>query len=323
MADKKANKSNNTGSRKWLVFTGALVFIAIIVVIVVLLIPANTSSMIETVQEASKTSFLTEAREKDKYNDFINRIKNNSNTNYYAKETEDLIVLSETLADVLVYYNGYIVFAKDNHTLSQNYKNIKDNLNKAMEMQENMNIQLDEVAKLTDSSATYLQNSWIDFRGTYYKWLESYKIAINSLNDCYQNCFDQSITNNLASTLILNTISDYVNVITNDFKLVVSADTKGDLTGKNYNYSSTGKIDFFNNFVDVNINDILNKNEIKNFNFDKNIQVKYQKINKFFELYNETNFYQVINSINANSIHKVYEGVEDSEGIYDAVKSFI
>ena len=65
MAEKK---DYTTGSRKWLIILSVLVLVAIIAVVIVLLVPGNTYSMVEVLHSHSTTSFLnvdnTSEREK-------------------------------------------------------------------------------------------------------------------------------------------------------------------------------------------------------------------------------------------------------------------
>ena len=317
----KAKKEYSTGTRKWLILFGLLVLVAIIVVIVLLVIPANTYSMVETLQTVSQTSFLTSEVEKESYNRFYSKYNNSSILNYYEDEIYYISILSETLGDVLIYYNEFMAFANDNSTLKNNYKTIKGNLDSAVEEQKELNEIMSDVSLLADNSVSYLQNAYIDFRVAYHKWLVNYRDAIKALSTCYTNCFGQSINNNDASYLILNTVNDFVNDITNDFRNLVNSDVKGDTSSNNYKFVTKGKISTFEDFV----NQYLNNNyEITNYLFSSSLQNKYDTINKFFELYNEPNFYEVIHSINSSgNITKIYKDISDSEGVYSAVKSFI
>ena len=325
MAENKAKESKgySTGNgKRWLILLGVLVLIAVIVVVILLVIPANTFSMVETLQTASTNTFLLSESEKDNYNSFKTKISGNTLVNYYSQEMNDIIILSESLSDVVIYYNQFMAFAEDNNVLKVNYKVVKDNLDEAFDEQDKMNNLLIDISKLADTSASYLQNAMVDFRTNYYHWLENYKDAFIGLAKCYQGCFPNSITNNNASTIILNAVNDFVNVITNDFKLLVSSDVKADISSSNYNYSSHGKILYFESFVDAYIND---NSDINGYVFSASLQEKYQKINNFFTKYNEKNFYEIINSISNSSnypITKTYD-VEDNEGLYLEVKEFL
>ena len=317
----KAKKEYSTGTRKWPILFGLLILVAIIVVIVLLVIPANTYSMVETLQTVSQTSFLSSEVEKESYDRFYSKYSSSSILSYYTYEINYISTLSETLGDVLIYYNEFMVFANDNDTLKNNYKTIKDNLDNATEEQKELNNIMSDVSLLADNSVSYLQNAFVDFRAIYYNWLVNYRDAIKALSTCYANCFGQSINNNEASYLILNTVNDFANDITNDFRNLVNSDVKGDTSSSNYNFISRGKIDVFEDFVDNYLN---NNYEITNYMFNSSLQSKYETINKFFELYNEPNFYEVIHSINANRvITKTYTDISDSEGVYTAVKNFI
>lgn len=317
-----ADKEKKVGAKKWLKVLGALVFVAVVVVAVILLIPANTYSMIEALQANEKTFLLKDASYQIKYDDFANKIKTNDVLDYYSDEVDDVLIISQTMSEILTYYNEYMVFAEDNDTLSKNYKIINKNIKSADKIQKNIEIILDDALKLDDESTSYLQNSWIDFRIEFKNYLECYYNIFVSLNNCYQGCFEESITNNKASKYILNTINDYVYCIVNDFKVIISIDEKGDVSIGNYLYNSKGKVNHFENFVDKYI---VDNTQIIEYQYDTLIINKFEKIEKFFTIYNETNFTEIINSISpvTNEITKTYPEITDTEGLYTTVKIFL
>ena len=217
------------------------------------------------------------------------------------------------------FYDDYLVLATDNKTLSRNYKTIRNNFEDAQEAQEDMNGFIADGLNLQDNSETYLKNIYIDFRGAYVDYISSMTKAIDALSNCYQGCFIDNLSNNLASTLILNSVDNYLTVITGDYAELVDKDVKGG-NFDSYEYETTGKITAYSEFVDSYI---LNRQEIVEYNFTASLQDKYQTINSFFEVFAQTDFVSVIDSIDDElNITKTFE-VEDSSGIYDTVKTFL
>ena len=323
MSKKKESKGYSTGSgKKWLAIFGVLVLVAIIVVVVILVIPANTYNMVETVKTASETSFLTNSAEKNNMNDFKAKVSSNEKMKKYQQEINDMMILASSVSNIMIFYDDYIPVAEDNKVMSDNYKRVKNNLEESFDNQKNMNVILDNIAKLTDNSESYLKNNLIDFRNEYYLWVENNYEAMIGLANCYQGCFSESITTNKASGIILNTVNDFMCAIKNDFAVLVKLEVKGHYS--EYSYKSSGKISTFSNFVDVYLGN--NQTDIIKYNFDQSIKTKYDKISEFFTVYNEPNLYAVVNSISSaagNPITKTYENVSDTKGLYGTVKSFI
>lgn len=321
MAKSKTNKDYKVGgAKKWLILIGALVLIAIIVTVIVIFIPANTSDAIDRLRQSSQTSFLENVREKENYDKLESKIET-SVVRYYTTELQDIRILSESVNQMLDFYYEYIPMAKDNATLSKNYKKIKDNLENAVNHQQDMNEYISEAILLEDDADLHIQNLWIDFRVSYSQYLTCMTNAIDALNNCYQGCFSLTLTNNDASSLILNTVDDYLSVISQEFDYLTQTDTKGHTTIQNYKYQSHGKIVFFSSFVN---NYIVDENEIMNYYFDNTLQSKYNLLNEFFVTYNQKNLTEVIKSIDSNTLEitLTFDNL-DSKGIYDAVKAFI
>lgn len=322
MAKAKASESKDykVGSpKKWLIAVGILVLIAIIVVIIVLCVPGNTYSAVERLRKASQTSFLRSQTEQANYARFRQKIGATVTLGYYAIELEDIQTTVEATNKVIDFYDDYLVLATDNKTLSRNYKTIRNNFEDAQEAQEDMNGFIADGLNLQDNSETYLKNIYIDFRESYVDYISSMTKAIDALSNCYQGCFIDNLSNNLASTLILNSIDNYLTVITGDYAELVDKDVKGG-NFDSYEYETTGKITAYSEFVDSYI---LNRQEIVEYNFNTSLQDKYQTINSFFEVFAQTDFVSVIDSIDEElNITKTFE-VEDSSGIYDTVKTFL
>ena len=164
MAEKK---EYTTGSRKWLIILSVLVLVAIIAVVIVLLVPGNTYSMVEVLHSHSTTSFLNVDNTSERENYDKLKAEFDIAVTGYKQEVEDIETLSQTINNVLDFYDEYTIFAKNNGTLTQNYKSIKSNLNKASRLQDDMNEEIVTLISLSDNSDTYQRNAWIDLRELY------------------------------------------------------------------------------------------------------------------------------------------------------------
>ena len=272
--------------------------IAIIVTVIVILIPANTSDAIDRLRQSSQTSFLENVKEQENYDKLETKVSQ-SRVRYYTTELQDIRSLSESVNELLDFYYEYIPFAEDNNVFSDNYRAIKDNLENATSYQQDMNTYITDAINLENDADLHIQNLWIDFRVSFSGYLSCMTNAIDALNNCYQGCFGDTLSNNLASTTILNTVDDYLSVISGEFDYLTKTDTKGHTTEENYKYESHGKIVYFSSFVNTYI---LNENEIMSYYFDNSIQEKYELVEKFFVTYNQKNFASVIDSIDSGTL---------------------
>lgn len=318
MAEKK---EYTTGSRKWLMILSILVLVAILAVVIVLLVPGNTYSMVEVLHSHSTTSFLNIDNTSEREN--YDKLKNEFNiaVTGYKQEVEDVETLSQTINNVLDFYDEYTIFAQNNGTLTKNYKSIKSSLNKASKLQDKMNEEIVKLITLSDNSDTYQRNAWIDLRVLYIDWLESMQNAITRLNTCYQKCFNPSFTNNSASTLVLNTIDDYIDVIVDEFNNLKENDKKSGSV-EVYSYTIAGKVKLFNAFVR---NQVKSENFV-DYTFDEQTKVFYDDVNKFFDLYSQEDFKNVIISINPNgAITEDFDDVNLSGSLtcFENAKSFL
>ena len=288
-------KDYTTGSRKWLIILSVLVLVAIIAVVIVLLVPGNTYSMVEVLHSHSTTSFLNVDNTSERENYDKLKAEFDIAVTGYKQEVEDIETLSQTINNVLDFYDEYTIFAKNNGTLTQNYKSIKSNLNKASRLQDDMNEEIVTLISLSDNSDTYQRNAWIDLRVIYVDWLENMQNAIARLNTCYQNCFDPSLTNNTASTLVLNAVDDYISVITDDFNDLIENDQKSSRI-ESYNYTMNGRIKLFEAYVNAR----LTSTNFVNYIFHQRIKNFYDDVNQFYTVYSQEDFKYLLDSIAPN-----------------------
>lgn len=317
------------GVKKWLIGFGVLVLIAVVIIGIVIFIPANTYSMIGALQENEEHFFLQDTN-KNKYEEFTSKIKdtstisdgdeNSGDISYYSDEIDDVKMISEGLHNILSFYNNYIVFAKNNKTLSSNTKSINNFISEANSIQENMNNIIDQTKILEVKSSSYLKNSWIDFRKEFNKYVENYYKMFLSLSECYKECFDVSFSQNSASQRILDAANDYVYCIMNDYKIVVNNDKKDNIIQGSYSYVSHTKVVLFKNFVDKCI---VDNTEITKYIYDEPTQEKYNNLDKFFRVYKETDFKKLISSAKNDQILNTYTDVSDNNNLFEVAKNFL
>ncbi len=318
MAKSKDYKAS--GAKKWLIIFGILVLIAIVVVAVVLLIPANTYSMIEALQENESHFLLKDTKEKNDFNEFTLKIKGSTTLNYYTQEIEDVEIVVNNMSSILSFYNDYMVFANQNKVLSSNTKSINKCISNANNIQKNIDKLLENTKKLEDDSTSYLKNAWIDFRKELNKYIENYYKMFLSLSKCYQGCFNVSYTQNNASTKILNAANDYIYCIMSDYKVIINNDRKDNIVGGGYAYVSAPKINWFNAFVQ---NCIVDNAEITQYLYTPSLQTSYKKLDEFFKVYKELDFKKMIGAINTAGLNNPYKNVSDPSSTFAAAKKFL
>lgn len=309
-----------SGAKKWLVIFGILVLIAVIVVGIVLFIPANTYSMIEALQENEAHFLMKDTEEQNDFNEFTIKLKSSEALSYYTEEINNVLVITDSLSDVLSFYNNYMVFAKSNKTLSSNTKSINKYISEANKIQKNIDNLLVETKKLDTEATSYLKNAWIDFRKEFVKYMDNYYKMFTSLYKCYQGCFDLSYSNNAASKRILNAVNDYVYCIMMDYKSVSANDKKDSLYQGNYSYTSSPKITWFKAFVDKCV---VDNTEITTYLYTPSLQSDYAKYDTFFTTYKENDFRRMIKAINSTDLTNPYGNVEDDANLFEAAKDFL
>ena len=303
MAESK-DYSVEGGGKKILFIIALLVFIAVVVTAIILLIPANQYTMVDALQENHQTFFLKDENEQAKYQNFTDKIKANTSINYYADEIDDIPVIALSVSHVLAYYNDYMVFAENNKVMSNNSKTIKNKLEQSVILQENLDNILDEASKLDADSVSFLQNAWIDFRIQFNDYVKCYYDLFEALKNCYEGCFDMTLSNNKASHHILNAVDDYISCINSDLSVLINVDRKGSIEQGNYMYKSKAKVACFDAFV---TKCVVNNKEIIYYLSNASFQQKYQKLDRFLEVYGESDYKAMINSIYPTQITKSYQ----------------
>ncbi len=312
------------GAKKWLIIIGGVALVAILIVVILMAIPPNTYNAVQTLYRTTNSSFLVSKSERNEYDIYENRIFNTPELNYYSTEVEDTRNLADSVTKVLNFYTNYLAFADSNKNLKKNYKIIKNNLNEANEHKENIMSLINEANHLDDTAITYMQNMVVDIRSEFIAWLKSNAMAFKGLGDGCIGSLGQTVENNLAFQISTSAVADSLNVVIKDFDSLAEKDKKGSLR-QDYLFEITTKINYFGHVVDQYL---VNKGDINNYYFDKIISNKYQLIYKFYSVYHEENFENVIASVQSvaggnYSFDKIYENVNDEENVYDALKAYL
>ena len=324
------NNQNGGGkAKKWAIFFAILVLVAIVVVVIILAIPPNTYNAVEMLNRTSQTSYLTVNSEQVEFGKFKQKISSSA-VSGYSQELLDIEKTAQTIDIILDFHNDNLVFAKDNDNLKDNYKNIKEGLQDVKDIQKKLVNIVEKTNKLSDSSSTYLQGAMVDYREFYLKYLKACKRSIAGLENAYSGSLGKVLYNNPASSLILNTVNDYMDILVNQYKALVEKDSKGgNMTSYANEYASLGlkaKVDYFNKFVNKYIKSDFDKITY-NYHFDTAIQEEFDDLNSFFTVYSEKNTKPLIESIKtvgaSNMVTKTYEDVTDTDGVFDLMCEFL
>lgn len=321
MSDKEYSAG---GAKKWLIIIGGVAFVAILIVIILMAIPPNTYNAVQTLYRTTNSSFLVSKSESNEYDIYQNRIFNTPELNYYSTEVDNIEKLSGSVTKVLYFYTDYLAFADSNKNLKKNYKVIKNNLNKANEHKENLMALIREANSLDETAYTYMQNMVVEIRDEFIAWLKSNATAFTGLSEGCVGSLGTTVENNLAFQIATSTVTDSLNVVIKGFDALAEKDKKGSLR-QDYLFEITTNINYFDFIVDKYL---VNKIDINEYYFNKNVSDKYLEIYKFYNLYQQDNFESVIESVQAlgekeYTFVKVFENVNDEENVYDALKAFL
>lgn len=322
---KNSEYSSGTGKR-WAVIVGIIALVAIVVVVIIMAIPPNTYNAVETLDRVSQTAYLTTANEQTEFDKFKTKVST-SVVGQYTQELNDMQYIAYSVNAILDYHNDYLVFAKDNKTFKNNYKNIKEGLTDAKESQKKLNKILADTNELSNESSTYLQSAMVDYRNEFFKWLKSSKRAIGGLENTYAGSLGEVSFNNPASDLILDVINDYMDVLVEYYDKLIEFDVKGgnvsDYAAKYAEFGLTYKIRCFYSFIARYLYNNNSNYYIAKYYFDTNIQNNIKLYNEFFTLYQVEDTTELIASISSSGITKIYEGVTDENSAYFAICKFV
>jgi len=307
-------------NKKWLIVIAILVLIAIIVVTIILCIPGNPKSAVEALKKEEKSGLLQNSTTQSLYDNF-EQVVAESSISSYSQEMQDVETILLNIEVIVDKYTDYAIFFEENEYFYDNYKPLTNSLNEIQNYKSEIVSELETVKnEYNKDSSDFLRKSWINVRENFVNMLDRYCTAFSTYRDIFLNSYF-GLEQNLASSLTVNAVSDYLSVLRDDF-------AKKDTADKNftdYSYSNRVITIAFDTFVTKTDQEI--SGDINNYYFDETISQKYEKINSFYSVYNQKNLYQVISSayLNIDTITfvKVFEGITDNEGTYLALKEFL
>ena len=302
MAEKETKKSGGK-FKKFIIFLVVIALLAGGVVGLVVLLRGNDKSVAENLNDVSSVTMVDNEEVKADYATLKTKIQSTAAVSYYNDEAASLAKLVGTVDEVADYYNQYYIFAQNNKIHKSNKKKIKKALKNIKNVQKEMNELLDraESSSLTTNASTHLQNMWIDYREMYAQQFENYKILFASLNKVYHGSLGKTVAVNQASKNILNAVDDYMTVLNNEIHGLVKSDTKGNKS-TGYNYTFAAKIDGFDKFVQKYI---ANDETITEYYFIETPKIYHDSIANFYSFLDESNFINVINTIQFDSTEVV------------------
>ena len=258
MAKEKTKKSEGyvkqSGSGKVIGFFAAIVLIAIIVVAIVLSIPPKMDELRTGLGKISTSSFMQTDESMTDFKDAQSKIGENVTIEYYVDEMEEVIKVTTTVNDVVEYYNKYYMFAQENDFLKDNFKTIKNAINKIAASSENLDKIIDEMNLYNSTANTHLQGKYIEFRKEYLVWLDANRTMISCLSDVFGECLEDKFVNNAASRLVLDGVNIYMDNIVEGFKKLAEEDKL--VGGEQYTNSTYNEdVDKFASFVSDYVTD--------------------------------------------------------------------
>ena len=319
MVEEEKKKFN----KKWLIVIAILVLIAIIVVTIILCIPGNPKSAVEALKKEEKSGLLQNSTTQSLYDNF-EQVVAESSISSYSQEMQDVETILLNIEVIVDKYTDYAIFFEENEYFYDNYKPLTNSLNEIQNYKSEIVSELETVKnEYNKDSSDFLRKSWINVRENFVNMLDKYCTAFSTYRDIFLNSYF-GLEQNLASSLTVNAVSDYLSVLRDDFKDLAKKDT-ADKNFTDYSYSNRVITIAFDTFVTKTEQEI--SGDINNYYFDETISQKYEKINSFYSVYNQKNLYQVISSayLNIDTITfvKVFEGITDNEGTYLALKEFL
>lgn len=310
-------------NKKWLIVIAILVLIAIIVVTIILCIPGNPKSAVEALKKEEKSGLLQNSTTQSLYDNF-EQVVAESSISSYSQEMQDVETILLNIEVIVDKYTDYAIFFEENEYFYDNYKPLTNSLNEIQNYKSEIVSELETVKnEYNKDSSDFLRKSWINVRENFVNMLDKYCTAFSTYRGIFLNSYF-GLEQNLASSLTVNAVSDYLSVLRDDFKDLAKKDT-ADKNFTDYSYSNRVITIAFDTFVTKTEQEI--SGDINNYYFDETISQKYEKINSFYSVYNQKNLYQVISSayLNIDTITfvKVFEGITDNEGTYLALKEFL
>lgn len=293
MAEKEQRKV-----KKGLVITLAiLILIAIVVVLIIVLLPKDTNKAINKAQTQEASMFLQDSDERMMFSSFQTKISN-ADLSTFVIEAKSAENISNTLKNIMHFYNKYLIFTNSNGTFQNNYNVIMDGFKDANAYQKQLNKIIKDVYERVSPTQTFTYGAWTDFKEVYVKYVKAYSKSINGLNKVLISCLPSGVINNDLTKVVLNTIDDFLIVINKGF----------DKNQYVVNYATT--------FVNYYLN---TSNSLAQYKFSSTLQDKVSKLNTFID---KCPLIDVIEKINKQGIE--FSATDEiSLEIVNVMKSFL
>lgn len=311
--------------KRWLVVVAILVLLAIIAVTIVLCLPGNPKSAIQALQKDSSNNLFADSNVEKSYDNFEEKIK--TSVSKYSAEMKDVQLFIESVSIVVDQYNEFAFHFKENENFYDNYKPVTSNLNEIQNIKQTIKNELTNVEENLDKdSKDFLRQAWINTRVLISQMTQKYSTAFDSLNKLFKGSYF-GVEQNLASQTFFNVVNDYLTVIQEKFENLCKNDTVSTAL-EEYDYNFSAIITSFNNFVS-NLEGIEDgfEYDFLNYYYKESVKSNYEKINAFYNLYKQTDLGEVISSAktenNGITFTKTFENVEDSNGVYTALKTYL
>ncbi len=300
-------------NKKWLIALSILVLIAITVTMVIVFLPKKTSRAVEKVYENESTMFLQSENEKILYNSFVDKLEVVSS---YQSEAKFARTLSETMHDVVVFYNASLVYCESNGTFQDNYGKIVSGIDRANESKVRMNNMLSEIQeKIEAGSLSNLSTAWRDYRKEFVVYVTEYSNAIEGMSAVYKDCLPKGVRQNQFTYDVLDSVNFFLDYIIEDYSYMVNVDVRDNSTTSTF--AGGVKVNKLENFVNVYLN---NKQTISSVEYSSSLQDYMTKIKEFKNLY-KASLGDVIKSIKADY---GFTGIsQDTQGLLATVKTFL
>lgn len=288
-----ANKEKKKVNKKLLIALAILVLIAVTVVLVIVLIPKKTGKAVEKTQAQAEQMFLVGKDEKEMFLSFQDKVKKNATK--YVKEIESAETISLMLNNILSFYNDYLVFTQDNKVFQKNYSTIMDGFSDANSYQRDMNKVVEKVYKQVETSTTFTEGAWKEFKEIFEKYVKSYSKSISGLNKVLIACMPTGVINNHLTSKVLDTIDAYLEVINLGFD------------------KREAVVTYASNFVNTYL--MGRYSPIKNYKYSSILHEKLARLNNFDLVYGKT-IKDVISSIDANGEITISRIDKDEDGVH-------
>lgn len=290
-------------TKKWIIVLSVLVAIAIAVTLIIVLLPKDYKRIISMTQEHCESIYLKKNKDEELYKNFQDKI-DLVYKDSYGVESDTVHSVLDSLGEVVDFYSEYIVFAENNKYFQKSYKPIVKGFENVSKYEDEMRkIVVDVNSKLGNQDNTFIASAWQKFKEYFQNYLKAYSKVISSLNNIFENCITDGIIQNEMTSLVLDTVDDYLDSIASDFD------------------SSKTKVEYFTKFISY-LQYPNGRAILARFNFDGELQDSIKLVQNFSKFYQDSNLKTLIDSVNDSGF--TFQGSEDeTTGILETSEMFL